>query len=321
MTMSSFKPGRFSTARLTYDAVTPRSLYLNRRSFMMGAGALAATGVASSAFAAPLKAKASTYKVDEKLTPLDAVTTYNNFYEFGTDKSDPSANSGNYKPLPWKLTVDGLVKQPKEFDVQELIAKMPLEERIYRMRCVEAWSMVIPWIGFPLASLLSQVEPLGSAKYIAFTGVVRPEEMPGQTGLFQVLHWPYIEGLRLDEAMHPLTILSVGLYGETLPNANGAPIRLVVPWKYGFKGIKAITKISFVEKQPPTSWNLQAADEYGFYANVNPKVDHPRWSQATERRIGEGSFLGSSRRPTLLFNGYGEEVSSLYAGMDLKVNY
>ncbi|MHC5233213.1 protein-methionine-sulfoxide reductase catalytic subunit MsrP [Brucella sp. LJL56] len=319
--MSSFKPGRFSSARLTYDAVTPKSLYLNRRSFMVGAGALAAAGVASSAFAEPLKAKASAYKVDEKLTPQDAVTTYNNFYEFGTDKSDPSANSGSYKPLPWKLTVDGLVKQPKEFDIQDLIAKMPLEERIYRMRCVEAWSMVIPWIGFPLASLLSQVEPLGSAKYIAFTGVVRPEEMPGQTGLFQVLDWPYIEGLRLDEANHPLTILSVGLYGETLPNANGAPIRLVVPWKYGFKGIKAITKISFVEKQPPTSWQQQAANEYGFYANVNPEVDHPRWSQATERRIGEGSFLGSGRRPTLPFNGYGDEVASLYAGLDLKANY
>ncbi|GAA5664191.1 sulfoxide reductase catalytic subunit YedY [Ochrobactrum intermedium] len=319
--MSSFKPGRFSSARLTYDAVTPKSLYLNRRSFMVGAGALAAAGIASSAFAEPLKAKASAYKVDEKLTPQDAVTTYNNFYEFGTDKSDPSANSGNYKPLPWKLTVDGLVKQPKEFDIQDLISRMPLEERIYRMRCVEAWSMVIPWIGFPLASLLAQVEPLGSAKYIAFTGLVRPEEMPGQTGLFQVLDWPYIEGLRLDEAMHPLTILSVGLYGETLPNANGAPIRLVVPWKYGFKGIKAITKISFVEKQPPTSWQQQAANEYGFYANVNPEVDHPRWSQATERRIGEGGFLGSGRRPTLPFNGYGEEVASLYAGMDLKVNY
>ncbi|MBC2886199.1 protein-methionine-sulfoxide reductase catalytic subunit MsrP [Ochrobactrum sp. CM-21-5] len=319
--MNSFKPNRLSPARLTDDAVTPEHVYLRRREFMLGAGALAATGFASSAFADPLKAAASAYTVDEKLTPKDAITTYNNFYEFGTDKSDPSANSGSYKPLPWKLEIDGLVKQPKEFDVRDLIARMPLEERVYRMRCVEAWSMVIPWIGFPLSSLLSQVEPLGSAKYIAFTGVVRPEEMPGQTGLFQVLDWPYVEGLRLDEAMHPLTILSVGLYGETLPNANGAPIRLVVPWKYGFKGIKAITKISFVEKQPPTSWNLQAANEYGFYANVNPAVDHPRWSQATERRIGEGSFFGSSRRPTLPFNGYAEEVASLYAGMDLKVNY
>ncbi|ENQ99625.1 sulfoxide reductase catalytic subunit yedY [Brucella ovis 80/125] len=319
--MSSFKPSRFSTARLTGDAVTPKSIYLRRREFMIGLGAIAATGAASSAFADPLEAKTTAYKVDEKLTPQNAVTTYNNFYEFGTDKSDPSANSGSFKPLPWKLTVDGLVKQPKEFDVEELIAKMPLEERIYRMRCVEAWSMVIPWIGFPLSSLLSQVEPFGSAKYIAFTGVVRPDEMPGQTGLFQALNWPYVEGLRLDEAMHPLTILSVGLYGETLPNANGAPIRLVVPWKYGFKGIKAITRISFVEKQPPTSWNRQAANEYGFYANVNPAVDHPRWSQATERRIGEGGFFGSDRRPTLPFNGYGEEVASLYAGMDLKANY
>ncbi|SCD24508.1 protein-methionine-sulfoxide reductase catalytic subunit MsrP [Brucella inopinata] len=319
--MSSLKPSRFSTARLTGDAVTPKNIYLRRREFMIGLGAIAAAGATSAAFADPLKAKTTAYKVDEKLTPQNAVTTYNNFYEFGTDKSDPSANSGSFKPLPWKLTVDGLVKQPKEFDVEELIAKMPLEERIYRMRCVEAWSMVIPWIGFPLSSLLSQVEPLGSAKYIAFTGVVRPDEMPGQTGLFQALNWPYVEGLRLDEAMHPLTILSVGLYGETLPNANGAPIRLVVPWKYGFKGIKAITRISFVEKQPPTSWNRQAANEYGFYANVNPAVDHPRWSQATERRIGEGGFFGSDRRPTLPFNGYGEEVASLYAGMDLKANY
>ncbi|MDH7789062.1 sulfoxide reductase catalytic subunit YedY [Ochrobactrum sp. 19YEA23] len=323
--MSSFKPGRLSHARLTHDAVTPKNIYLHRRQFMAGLGALATMGTvgsfASSAFADPLKAAASAYKVDEKLTPKEDVTTYNNFYEFGTDKSDPSANSADYKPLPWKLTVDGLVKQPKEFDMRDLIAKMPLEERIYRMRCVEAWSMVIPWIGFPLASLLSQVEPLGSAKYIAFTGVVRPEEMPGQKGLFQVLDWPYVEGLRLDEARHPLTILAVGLYGETLPNANGAPIRLVVPWKYGFKGIKAITRISFVEKQPPTSWQQQAANEYGFYANVNPAVDHPRWSQASERRIGEDSFFASSRRPTLPFNGYADEVASLYAGMDLKANY
>ncbi|MBJ6134582.1 protein-methionine-sulfoxide reductase catalytic subunit MsrP [Ochrobactrum sp. Q0168] len=319
--MKSFKPGRLSHARLTHDAVTPKNIYLHRRQFMAGLGALATAGFASSAFADPLKAAASAYKVDEKLTPKEDVTTYNNFYEFGTDKSDPSANSADYKPLPWKLTVDGLVKQPKEFDIRDLIATMPLEERIYRMRCVEAWSMVIPWIGFPLASLLSQVEPLGSAKYIAFTGVVRPEEMPGQKGLFQVLDWPYVEGLRLDEARHPLTILAVGLYGETLPNANGAPIRLVVPWKYGFKGIKAITRISFVEKQPPTSWQRQAANEYGFYANVNPAVDHPRWSQATERRIGEDSFFASSRRPTLPFNGYADEVASLYAGMDLKANY
>ncbi|MFC7064320.1 protein-methionine-sulfoxide reductase catalytic subunit MsrP [Brucella rhizosphaerae] len=319
--MTNVKFNRFSPARLNADEVTPRAFYLRRREFMAGIGALAATGLASAAFADPLKGKASSYTVDEKLTPKEAVTTYNNFYEFGTDKSDPASNSGDFKPLPWRLKIDGLVKEPKEFDIRDLIAKMPLEERVYRMRCVEAWSMVIPWIGFQLASLLAQVEPLGSAKYIAFTGVVRPEEMPGQKGLFQVLNWPYVEGLRLDEAMHPLTILSVGLYGETLPNANGAPIRLVVPWKYGFKGIKSITRISFVEKQPPTSWQQQAANEYGFYANVNPVVDHPRWSQATERRIGEGSFFGSSRRPTLPFNGYAEEVASLYTGMDLQKNY
>ncbi len=319
--MRSFKISQLSSAYLTHDAVTPKSAYLRRREFLAGAGTFAAGLVASSAMAAPLKAASSTYKVDEKLTPQEAVTSYNNFYEFGMDKSDPSSNSSHYKPLPWTLTIDGLVKEPKTFDLNELIMQMPLEERIYRMRCVEAWSMVIPWIGFSLATLLDKVEPLGSAKYVSFTGLKRPEEMPGQTGLFQALDWPYVEGLRLDEARHPLTILAIGLYGETLPNANGAPIRLVVPWKYGFKGIKAITRISFVEKQPPTSWNLQAANEYGFYANVNPDVDHPRWSQASERRIGESSFFSSARRPTLPFNGYGEEVASLYSGMDLKVNY
>ncbi|MGU3399539.1 protein-methionine-sulfoxide reductase catalytic subunit MsrP [Brucellaceae bacterium D45D] len=319
--MRSFKLSQLSSAYLTHDAVTPLNAYLRRREFLAGAGTFAAGLVASSAMAAPLKAASSTYKVDEKLTPKEAVTSYNNFYEFGMDKGDPSSNSSHYKPLPWTLTIDGLVKEPKTFDLNELITQMPLEERIYRMRCVEAWSMVIPWIGFSLATLLDKVEPLGSAKYVSFTGLKRPEEMPGQTGLFQALDWPYVEGLRLDEARHPLTILAVGLYGETLPNANGAPIRLVVPWKYGFKGIKAITRISFVEKQPPTSWNLQAANEYGFYANVNPDVDHPRWSQASERRIGESSFFSSARRPTLPFNGYAQEVASLYSGMDLKANY
>ncbi|RAK28149.1 sulfoxide reductase catalytic subunit YedY [Falsochrobactrum ovis] len=321
MIMQHFKPSRLSSAYLSYSEITPKSVYVRRREFLVGMGALTASAMATKAYSEELQAAPSAYKTDEPLTPKQAITTFNNFYEFGTGKEDPSANSGNFKPLPWRLTIDGLVKEPKEFDFSELIDKMPLEERIYRMRCVEGWSMVIPWIGFPLASLLAEVEPLGSAKYIAFTGVVRPEEMPGQRGLFQVLNWPYIEGLRLDEAMHPLTILSVGLYGETLPNANGAPIRLVVPWKYGFKGIKSITKISFVEKQPPTSWQQQAPNEYGFYANVNPHVDHPRWSQASERRIGEDSFFNSGRRPTLLFNGYAEEVASLYAGMDLKQYY
>ncbi|WP_343312600.1 protein-methionine-sulfoxide reductase catalytic subunit MsrP [Brucella sp. BE17] len=319
--MRSFKLSQLSSAYLTSDGVTPKTTYLRRREFLAGAATFAAGLAASSAVAAPLKAASSAYRVDEELTPKDAVTSYNNFYEFGTDKSDPSSNSGHYTPLPWTLTIDGLVKEPKTFDFNDLITQMPLEERIYRMRCVEAWSMVIPWIGFSLATLLDKVEPLGSAKYVSFTGLKRPEEMPGQTGLFQALDWPYVEGLRLDEARHPLTILAVGLYGETLPNANGAPIRLVVPWKYGFKGIKAITRISFVEKQPPTSWNLQAANEYGFYANVNPEVDHPRWSQASERRIGESSFFSSARRPTLPFNGYGEEVASLYSGMDLRANY
>ena len=307
---------------LPLGEATARSVYLKRREFIGGLAALGgASLVSAQAEAAALQAKASTYQLDEKLTPKGSVTTYNNFYEFGTDKSDPANRSEKFKPLPWQLQIDGLVKQPKSFDMRELLDAMPLEERVYRMRCVEAWSMVIPWVGFPLASLLDKVEPLGSAKYIAFTGVVRPEEMPGQSGAFQVLDWPYREGLRLDEARHPLTLLAVGVYGETLPNANGAPIRLVVPWKYGFKGIKAITKISFVEKQPETSWQQQASSEYGFYANVNPAVDHPRWSQASERRIGEGGFFGSSRRPTLPFNGYAEQVAGLYAGMDLSKNY
>jgi Sulfite oxidase and related enzymes len=308
--------------RIPYSEVTPKHLYLNRREIMAGLGAAALSGVAgTSADATPLKAAKGPFGTNEIVTPNKDATTYNNFYEFGTDKSAPSANSGKFKPLPWTLRVDGLVHKPRDFDVGELISKTPLEERIYRMRCVEAWSMVIPWIGFPLATLLKQVEPLGSAKYVAFTSVYRPDEMPGQRGLFQVLEWPYVEGLRLDEAMHPLTILAVGLYGETLPNANGAPIRLVVPWKYGFKGIKSITRISFVEKQPPTTWNLMAPNEYGFYANVNPEVDHPRWSQATERRIGEDGFFSSGRRKTLPFNGYGEQVASLYAGMDLRKFY
>ncbi|PYE88364.1 protein-methionine-sulfoxide reductase catalytic subunit MsrP [Phyllobacterium leguminum] len=300
--------------------ITPRSIYLRRREFLAGAVAAGLISV-SGARAEALKAKPGPYATDEKLTPLKDVTTYNNFYEFGTDKADPAAKSDNFKPKPWRVKVDGLVAKPAEFDIEDLIATMPLEERIYRMRCVEAWSMVIPWTGFQLSALLNKVEPLSSAKYVAFETVVRPEEMPGQQGLFQALEWPYVEGLRLDEAMHPLTILAVGLYGETLPNQNGAPIRLVVPWKYGFKGIKSIVRISLVDKQPPTSWNLQNAQEYGFYANVNPQVDHPRWSQATERRIGEDGFFGSGRRETLPFNGYGEEVASLYAGMDLKANY
>jgi methionine sulfoxide reductase catalytic subunit len=271
--------------------------------------------------AAPLQGARSPLSItDEPLTPLKDVTSYNNFYEFGTDKTDPMKNARTLKTKPWKVKIDGLAGRPGEYDVDDLIKPAGLEERIYRMRCVEGWSMVIPWIGVPLSRILHRVEPQGSAKYVAFETLVRPAEMPGQGGVFQPLPWPYVEGLRLDEAMHPLTILAVGLYGETLPNQNGAPIRLVVPWKYGFKGIKSIVRISLTEKQPPTSWNLQNPREYGFYANVNPTVDHPRWSQATERRIGE-SGLFVKRRPTLLFNGYGDQVAILYSGLDLKANY
>ncbi|MGE7369095.1 protein-methionine-sulfoxide reductase catalytic subunit MsrP [Neorhizobium sp. NPDC001467] len=302
------------------SAITPRDIYLSRRSFLGTAAAGVALAGAGSALAAPLQAKPGAYTLDEKLTPKEAITSYNNFYEFGTDKGDPASNSGDFKPTPWAVKVDGLVGKPKEFGLEDLL-KMPIEERTYRMRCVEGWSMVIPWIGFPLAALLDQVEPQGSAKYVSFETVVRPSEMPGQKGLFQPLPWPYVEGLRLDEARHPLTILAVGLYGETLPNQNGAPIRLVVPWKYGFKSIKSIVRISLTEQQPETTWKNSNAREYGFYSNVNPAVDHPRWSQATEQRIGEGGFFSTARRPTLPFNGYGEEVAGLYAGMDLKANY
>jgi sulfoxide reductase catalytic subunit YedY len=302
--------------------ITSRDTYLSRRAFIgtAAAGAGLALMGADRAEAAPLTAAPSVYAVNEKLTPKEAVTTYNNFYEFGVNKEDPAANSKDFKPTPWSVKVDGMVGKPKEFGLDELL-KMKLEDRTYRMRCVEGWSMVIPWIGFPLASLLDQVDPLGSAKYVSFETVVRPSEMPGQSGFFQPLPWPYIEGLRLDEARHPLTILAVGLYGETLPNPNGAPIRLVVPWKYGFKSIKSIVRISLTDKQPETTWKNSNAREYGFYSNVNPAVDHPRWSQATEQRIGEGGLFGNARRDTLLFNGYANEVASLYSGMDLKANY
>ena len=307
--------------RIPASEITPREVYMSRRTFLGTAAAgLALAAGAGPAFAAPLAASASSYSTDEMLTPKEAVTTYNNFYEFGTGKSDPSERSQHFNPLPWSVKVDGLVGKPRDFGIEELM-KLPLEERVYRMRCVEGWSMVIPWIGFPLSALLDQVDPLGSAKYVTFETLVRPEEMPGQTGLFQPLEWPYVEGLRLDEARHPLTILSVGLYGETLPKQNGAPIRLVVPWKYGFKSIKSIVRISLVENEPSTTWKNSNAREYGFYSNVNPEVDHPRWSQATEQRIGEGGFFKVANRPTLMFNGYAEEVAGLYEGLDLKANY
>jgi sulfoxide reductase catalytic subunit YedY len=298
--------------------ITPESVYFSRREFIAFAGGLAlAAGSSPVAWAEKLSFAKSALSTDEKLTTFENVTSYNNFYEFGVDKGDPAANAHTLTTMPWRVKIDGLVTNPADYALEDIIKPVALEERIYRHRCVEGWSMVIPWVGFPLADLLKRVEPLGSAKYVAFETLVRPDEMPEQRSLLPVLDWPYVEGLRLDEAMHPLTILAVGLYGETLPNQNGAPSRLVVPWKYGFKSIKSIVRISLVEKQPVTSWNRQNADEYGFYSNVNPEVDHPRWSQATERRIGEGGLF-AKRRPTLMFNGYGDQVASLYAGMDLR---
>lgn len=257
------------------------------------------------------------------LTPEDKVTGYNNFYEFGLDKADPAANAGSMKTDPWTLKISGEVAKPFTLDHDALTTRFPLEERIYRMRCVEAWSMVVPWIGFPLHKLLALVEPTSNAKYVAFETLYAPDDMPGQKDRFigGGLKYPYVEGLRLDEAMHPLTLLTVGVYGKALPPQNGAPIRLTVPWKYGFKGIKSIVSIKLTRERPPTTWNLAAANEYGFYANVNPHVDHPRWSQATERFIGAGGILDVQRQPTLLFNGYADEVATLYRGLDLRENF
>jgi sulfoxide reductase catalytic subunit YedY len=285
------------------------------------AGALANAGGTSGVAPSPvvdangnLRFRPGPFGTDEPKTPLRDVTTYNNFYEFGTDKAAPAENAHTLKPRPWSVLCDGLIKAPRRWDLDQILAAAPLEERIYRLRCVEAWSMVIPWIGFPLGALLKKLEPQGNAKYVAFETLRDPEQMPGQHT--RVLDWPYVEGLRLDEAMHPLTLLAVGLYGKVLPNQNGAPLRLVVPWKYGFKSIKSIVRIKLVESQPPATWNLQAPSEYGFYSNVNPEVDHPRWSQARERRIGE-----LLKRKTLMFNGYANEVASLYAGMDLRRDF
>jgi sulfoxide reductase catalytic subunit YedY len=299
--------------------ITDEQLYWNRRRFLGAAGALA--GAALVPGLSPLLPR-STYETltkdrgDEvdKPNSYKDITHYNNYYEFGPSKTDPSERSAGFHPRPWTVTVEGEVHKPQTLDIDDILRRYPAEERIYRLRCVEAWSMVIPWNGFALSKLLRDVEPTSQARYVAFTTVYRPAEMPGQnTG---ILPWPYAEGLRLDEAMHPLTILATGLYGKPLPNQDGAPIRLVVPWKYGFKGIKAIVKIRLTRTQPPTTWNIAAPDEYGFYANVNPGVDHPRWSQKRERRLGE--FL---RRPTLMFNGYADQVASLYTGMDLRVSF
>ena len=305
--------------------ITPKESYLNRREFMLSASALALGSAAivggigdfGNAHGAEKLAnvKKSSFSTNEKLNSLKEITNYNNFYELGTDKEDPAANAKYLTPTrPWAVSVEGEVKKAKTYDIDELIKLAPLEERIYRLRCVEAWSMVIPWIGFPLSSLIKLAEPTGNAKFIQFVTLNDPKRLPGQR--VPTLEWPYVEGLRMDEAMHPLTILSVGLYGEVLPAQNGAPIRLVVPWKYGFKSIKSIVKVRFVEKQPSASWNMMQPQEYGFYSNVNPEVDHPRWTQASERRIGE-----FRRRKTLMFNGYADQVATMYSGMDLKKFY
>jgi sulfoxide reductase catalytic subunit YedY len=306
--------------------ITDRELYLNRRQFIQRvAGAALAAGMPGwngVRAAAPEKirlpeTRKSAYSTGEPLNSLKDITTYNNFYEFGTDKYSPARLAKSLRTRPWTVKVSGEVKRPKTFDVDELIKLAPLEERIYRLRCVEAWSMVVPWVGYPIAELIKRVEPTGNAKYVEFTTLHDPEQMPGQrAALFGSLDWPYVEGLRMDEAMHPLAILGFGLYGEVLPNQNGAPVRIVVPWKYGFKSAKSIVSIRFVEKQPVNSWQKAAAHEYGFYSNVNPSVDHPRWSQATERRIGE--FF---KRKTLMFNGYTEQVARLYTGVDLRKYY
>ena len=303
-------------ADLRYSDVTPKNVYVNRRRFLAAGSALMGAWALPTPAGATMKLNnvvKSTYKVDEKITPKEDITSYNNYYEFGTGKDEPSRYANTLRPSPWQVQVGGLVDKPKTYDLDSIMKIAPLEERIYRHRCVEAWSIVVPWIGFPLAALLKDVEPNSKAKYVAFQTLYDPKQMP--LGNRAGIELPYVEGLRLDEAMHPLALLSVGLYGETLPNQNGAPIRLVVPWKYGFKSIKSIVKITLTDKQPPTTWNITNAREYGFYSNVNPTVDHPRWSQASERRLGE-----LFKKKTLMFNGY-SEVASLYNGMDLRKNY
>jgi sulfoxide reductase catalytic subunit YedY len=300
---------------------TPEPLWLRRREFL-ALGAAGAAGLLLPRAArggeptgATLTAARKLEKAGgEKATPWDAVTGYNNFYELGTEKDDPAKHAGSLRPRPWTVAIEGEVKRPQTVAIDDLLGWFPLEERVYRMRCVEAWSMVIPWVGFPLGDLVRRVEPTSRARYVAFQTLMDPEQLPGQKR--HVLDWPYVEGLRIDEATHPLALLAVGVYGRVLPGQNGAPIRLVVPWKYGFKGAKSIVKIRFQAEQPRTTWALSAPSEYGFYANVNPDVDHPRWSQARERRIGE--FF---RRKTLPFNGYADEVAALYSGMDLRASF
>ncbi|ANI30301.1 TMAO/DMSO reductase [Yersinia entomophaga] len=328
--------------KLTESDVTPESVFYQRRKVLQ------ALGITAASLALPVSAQADllswfkgkdqpkapagkpltfskppAYHPDWELTPEDKVTGYNNFYEFGLDKADPAANAGGLKTGDWQIRIDGDVAKPMTLSIDDLLKRFPLEERIYRMRCVEAWSMVVPWIGFELGKLLKLVEPTSNARYVAFQTLYDPDQMPGQKDRFVGggLKYPYVEGLRLDEAMHPLAFMTLGVYGKTLPPQNGAPLRLITPWKYGFKGIKSIVHIRLTREQPPTTWNLSAPNEYGFYANVNPNVDHPRWSQATERFIGSGGILDVKRQPTLLFNGYADQVASLYRGMDLRENF
>ena len=312
---------------LTYADVTPRSVYLDRRRFLramslVGAAAAAGRGLFELALPSQTASAAtkftsltkSPFSTTEKQNTFQDVTHYNNFYEFGTDKSDPAKNAQNFQISPWTVAVEGEVQKPGKFSMDDILKIAPLEERIYRHRCVEAWSIVVPWVGFSFSNLINLVEPTPKAKFVAFESYYDRKQMP--LAKYAGIDFPYVEGLRLDEAMHPLALLCVGMYGETLANQDGAPVRLILPWKYGFKSIKSLVKIRFQEKQPPTTWNRMAANEYGFYSNVNPSVDHPRWTQSKERRLGE-----IYKRPTLLFNGYGDQVSSLYSGMDLKKNY
>jgi methionine sulfoxide reductase catalytic subunit len=316
-------------ADLKESDVTPKELFLKRREFIAAAGVTAAAvatnglglfGDHESVAAQNPNAqkltnlKKSPFSTDEKLNSYRDVTTYNNFYEFGTDKADPGKYASTLRPRPWSVVVEGQCGKPGSYNIEDIMKWAPLEERIYRLRCVEAWSMVIPWIGYPMSEFLKRFEPTSKAKYVQFKTLVDTRQMPGQTE--PALQWPYVEGLRMDEAMHPLTLVGLGLYGEVMPNQNGAPIRLVVPWKYGFKSIKSIVRVTFTENEPLNTWKQQQSQEYGFYANVNPQVDHPRWSQGSERRIGE--FF---RRKTLMFNGYGDQVASLYSGMDLRKFY
>ena len=315
------------SSELTYADITPKSVYLDRRRFLramviVGATAAAGKGLfelalpSQSAFAATKLAGIvkSPFSTTEKQNSFEDVTHYNNFYEFGTDKGDPAKNSQNFKTSPWTVSVEGEVGKPRKFSMDEILKLAPLEERIYRHRCVEAWSIVVPWIGFSFSNLIKLVEPTPKAKFVAFKSYFDPRQMP--QAKYAGIDFPYVEGLRLDEALHPLALLCVGMYGETLANQDGAPVRMTLPWKYGFKSVKSLVKIRFQEKQPPTTWNRLAPNEYGFYSNVNPTVDHPRWTQSKERRLGE-----IFKRPTLMFNGYGDQVASLYNGMDLKKNY